>query len=219
VATINLQCAQFAPLDEMCTEVQSLLQSLANKGTIRMVELNTVATEFFHSSCKHADKPKQWWETGDNRPAKAPRSKCLQGSSCLSIDQPRGPKFIAAKEFCGGKGVQFKYGLEPSAKEKILEFTDRQAFKPLSTSFLKHRQQLSEAYGSDLITKQVETSFKEGQEISGETLKFVMDMFKVPGYFASENAEVCLENNLIKKLIKEGVKVFEDDHKTGMSAW
>merc|ERR550519_3149005 len=128
-----------------------------------MVELKAVAQTLYHSSCKHADKPKQWWESGDNRPAKAPKSKCLQGSSCLLIDEARGPKFIASKEFCDSKGVQFKYSLTPSATEKILEFTDRQSFKPLGALFTKHRQQLSEAYGTDLITKQIESSFVPGK--------------------------------------------------------
>lgn len=219
VTTVDLLCMQFAPLDEMCNEVQSILHKLGTEGKLRMVELSAVSPILYHSSCKHADQPKQWWESGENRPAKAPKNKCLQGSSCLSIDEARGPKFVAAKEFCGGKGVQFKYAVDSSAKEKILEFTDRQSFKPLGASFTKHRQQLSEAYGADLITQQIDASFAEGKQVSGETLKFIMDMFKIPGYFASENAEVCLENNLIKKLLKEGAKIFEDDHKSGNTVW
>jgi len=219
VNTIDLHCKQFAPLDEMCVEVQSLLQKLGAEGRIRMVELKAVAQTLYHSSCKHADKAKQWWESGDNRPAKAPKSKCLQGSSCLSIDEARGPKFIASKEFCGGKGVQFKYTIDSSANEKVMEFTDRQSFKPLGDSFTKHRQQLSEAYGADLISQTIDSSFMPGKEVSGEALKFVVDLFKIPGYFASENAEVCLENNLIKQLLQKGTMIFEDDHKTGISAW
>jgi len=100
-----------------------------------------------------------------------------------------------------------------------MEFTDRQSFKPLGDSFTKHRQQLSEAYGSDLISQTIDSSFMPGKEVSGEALKFVVDLFKIPGYFASENAEVCLENNLIKRLLQKGTMIFEDDHKTGISAW
>jgi len=216
--TIDLQCIKFAPLDEICNDLQSLLRKLGSEGKVRMVDLNSVAPSVYHSSCKHADKPKQWWDTGDNRPAKAPQSKCLQGSSCLSIDEARGPKFISSKEFCGGKGVQFKYAIQSSATEKILEFTDRQVFKPLAASFSKYRQLLSEEYGAELITKQIQTNFK-GNDVSGEGLKFLMDMFKISGYFASENAEICLENNLIKKVLKKGEKIFEDDHKTGNALW
>jgi len=64
----------------------------------------------------------------------------------------------------------------------------------------------------------LDSSFKEGSQVSGETLKFLVDMFKIPGYFASENAEICLENNMIKKTLKEGTVIFEDDHKVG-SLW
>lgn len=209
---MDLHCAKFAPLDQFCVETQNLLQSLGKSGKVRMVELAKVAPKLFHSSCKKANEAKQWWESGENRPSKAPKNKCLQGSSCLSISEARGPKFIASDKFCGGKGVQLKYDVNPSANEQILEFTDRQEFKPLGAAFLKHRQQLSEAYTPELITSHIDTSFKEGASVTGETMKFVMDMFKIPGYFASENAEVCLENNLIKKILSKGTKIFEDDH-------
>lgn len=218
VNNLDLQCSKFAPLDQFCTEVQGAIRKLGSEGKVRMVPMLSVSSVLYHSACKDANLPKQWWESGDNRPAKQPQNKCLQGSSCLSIAEDRGPKFVTSDEFCKGKGVQFSYEVDPSSTEKVLEFTNREDFKVFGPLFTKHQQSLSEAYSPELVKSHIEKSFQPNSQVSGETVKFLVDMFKIPGYYASENAEMCLENNLIRKTLQEGKLIFEDDHKVGL-AW
>jgi len=216
VNNLDLQCSKFAPLDQFCTEVQQKIHELGSAGKVRMVPMLSVSSVLFHSACKDSNLPKQWWEMGDNRPAKQPQNKCLQGSSCLSISEERGPQFVTSEQFCKGKGVQFSYEVDPSSAEKVLEFTNRQDFQAFGPLFIKYQELLSEAYSADLVKNHIEKSFKENSQVSGETVKFLVDMFKIPGYYASENAEMCLENNLIRKTLKDGKLIFEDDHKVGM---
>lgn len=216
VNNLDLQCSRFAPLDVFCTEVQNKIKELGSAGKVRMVPMLSVSSVLFHSACKDPNLPTQWWETGDNRPAKQPQNKCLQGSSCLSIAEDRGPAFVASDKFCKGKGVQFSYEVDPSSAEKVLEFTSRQDFSAFGPLFKKYQEALSEAYSPDLIKSHMEKSFQENSQVSGDTVKLLVDMFKIPGYYASENAEMCLENNLIRKTLKMGKLIFEDDHKVGM---